>query len=62
MGRRALFVAGWLIFPFLLVAEMPVKEIGRGQVLSAGEEWLEKYDSFKPDPGLIEDAIAILSK
>jgi hypothetical protein len=43
-----------LLFCFICMADVPVNEISREKVLSAGPEWLANYDGYIPDPGQME--------
>ena len=43
-----------LLFCFICLADVPVNEISREQVFSAGPEWLANYETYKPDPVRIE--------
>ncbi len=51
---KALFVALALLFPLICVADVPLNEISRDKILSAGQEWRGNYDSYQPDPDRIE--------
>jgi hypothetical protein len=46
--------AGLLLVSFFCMADVPVNEISREKVLSAGPEWLANYETHKPDPVQIE--------
>jgi hypothetical protein len=44
----------FLLLPVVCVAQVPVEQITRDRILSAGPEWQRNYDSFQPKPELIE--------
>jgi|WetSurSiteA1Bulk_404760.scaffolds.fasta_scaffold02705_5 hypothetical protein len=48
------FASPLLLFCFICLADVPVNEISREKVLSAGPEWLANYETYKPDPGLMD--------
>jgi hypothetical protein len=48
------FLIPFLLFSFICIAGVPVNEVNRDEVLNAGPEWKEKYDTYQPDPDRIE--------
>ena len=44
----------FLLISFICMADVPVEEVDRDKVLSAGPGWKENYDNCKPDPAQIE--------
>ena len=44
----------FLLISFICLADVPVEQVDRDKVLSAGPEWKGNYDSCKPDPARIE--------
>ena len=47
------FAIAYLLFSLICIAEVPMKEINRDQILSAGPEWQQIYDKFRPESDLI---------
>lgn len=54
MKFPSLIVIAFLLFPLICIAEVPIEEIGRDQVLSASPEWQKNYDTFQPRSEFIE--------
>jgi hypothetical protein len=48
------FAAALLLVSIFCLADVPIIEISREKVLSAGPEWLANYETHKPDPGQIQ--------
>ncbi len=42
-----------LLISSICMAEVPNKEISRGQILSEGPEWQQNYDKFQPESDLV---------
>ncbi len=51
--RYSSLAIAFLLLPLIAVAEVPVKEIGRDQVLSASPDWQHNYDKFQPESDFI---------
>ena len=60
MRAASLCFVFFLLFPLLCMPDVPIKEIGREEIFSAGPEWKEKYDAFQPRPESIQKLKAML--
>jgi hypothetical protein len=54
MKKLRRLASALLLFCFIGVADVPVNEISREKVLSAGPEWQANYEAYQPDPGRME--------
>jgi hypothetical protein len=60
MRAASIGVLFLLLFPVICMPDVPITEIGRDEIFSAGPEWKENYEVFKPNPEAIQKLKSML--